>query len=107
MLKKILILILPFYFLVLLQTSFLVHFSISSGWWVGWSPNFILLAVILINFFTPDHSELWWGVGSAFIGGFFLDIFSSSPIGFNVLILVALAFFIKIILKRYVRIPAF
>ena len=101
MLKKILILILPFYFLALLQSSFLIHFNIS-----GIIPNFILLAVILINFFTPTPN-FGVGVGSAFIGGFFLDIFSSSPIGFNVLILVALAFFIKIILKRYVRIPAF
>lgn len=96
--KKTLILIIFFYLLTLFQASFLIYFRIF-----GVVPNFIFIAVILINFFAPYRS--WWGVSAAFIGGFFLDIFSSRFIGFNILILVGLSIFIKFILKKYVRIP--
>lgn len=96
--KKILILVLFFYFLALFQASFLVHFKI----W-GMAPNLILILVIFINLFERPKNIT--GISSAVIGGFFLDIFSSKPIGFEVLILLGLAVFIKIILKRYVQIP--
>lgn len=98
MIGKILLLLLFLYFLALLQTSFLVHFSIG-----GVVPNFILISVILIIFFASRQK--WWRISSAFIGGFFLDIFSAGPIGWNILILVGLFFFIKIILRGYVRSP--
>jgi len=94
--KKTLILIIFFYVLALLQTSFLVHFHI-----LGIVPNFIFIAVILINLFEKPQKNS--GILSAFIGGFFLDIFSSRFIGFNILILVGLSFFIKFILKKYVQ----
>ncbi|GAG02385.1 unnamed protein product, partial [marine sediment metagenome] len=45
------------------------------------------------------------GLSCALIGGFFLDIFSSKFIGFNILILLGIAILIKLILKRHVRIP--
>lgn len=96
--KKILILSIAFYCLILLQTSFLVHFSIF-----GIIPNFVLIVVILWNFFEQPKSDL--GIYSALIGGFFIDVFSSRPIGFYILILVILAIFIKFILKKHVRIP--
>ena len=100
--KKFLLLILFFYILVLLQTSFLLHFNIL-GWWVGWSPNLILISVILISFLEkPENNS---GFFSAFLGGFFLDIFSESFFGFNILILTVIVFFIKFIFKKYVRIP--
>lgn len=97
MIRKILTLTLFFYILALLQTSFLVHFNIF-----GVVPNLILISVILISFFTPT-SKFGVGIGSAFIGGFFLDVFSSQPFGWNVLILLAISILIKIILKRHIR----
>ena len=101
--KKILILIPFFYILTLFQTSFLTHFNIFlGGGFLGWALNLILIAVILITVFDPNTKI---GVGAAFIGGFFLDIFSENFIGFHILILVILAFFIKFILRKYVRIP--
>lgn len=99
--KKFLLLILFFYILVLLQTSFLIHFNIL-GWW-GWSPNLILISVILISFLEKPENN--FGFFSAFAGGFFLDIFSESFFGFNILILTATVLFIKFIFKKYVRIP--
>ncbi len=99
--KKVLILIIFFYILVLLQTSFLVYFPIF-----GVFPNLILIAVILINLFERQQENL--GIFSAFIGGFFLDNFFSGTLGINfigfyIIILLAVAIFIKFILKKYVR----
>lgn len=89
MTQKILILIPFFYILALLQTSF---------WF---SLPFILIAVILISFFTSSAS-LSPGISSAFIGGLFLDVFSNHWFGFWVLILLGIVIFIKI-LRKYVR----
>lgn len=99
--RKILILIIFLYILVLLQTSFLPYFYIF-----GLLPNLVLITVILINLFEKQQENL--GIFSAFIGGFFLDIFSKgflgiNFIGFNILILLGIAIFIKFILKSYVR----
>lgn len=99
--KKILILILFFYLLTLFQSSFLIHFNILG--WEGWSPNLILIAIILLNFFEDSQKNL--GIFSAICGGFFLDIFSENFIGFYILISVGLAIFVKYILKKHVRIP--
>lgn len=96
MAKEILILALFLYILALLQTSFLIHFNIA-----GIVPNLILITVIILNFFEDSRKNS--GIISAFLGGFFLDIFSNRPMGFYILILIALAIFIKFILKRYVR----
>jgi len=101
--KRILIIIPLFYVLVLLQTSFLNHFGVFSGGFKDWAFNLILIAVILINLFEGPEEN--FGILSAFLGGFFLDIFSEHFIGFYVLILIGLALFIKLIFKRYVRIP--
>jgi rod shape-determining protein MreD len=102
--KKILILIPVFYILALFQTSFLIHFNIFLGGdFFGWILNLVLIAVILITVFeNPEKST---GIFSAFIGGFFLDIFSENFIGFHVLILLTLVFLIKFIFKKYVRTP--
>lgn len=96
--KKILILVIFFYILVLIQTSFLIHFNIR-----GITPNLILISVILINLFAKPQN--YSGLFSAIFGGFFLDIFSERPIGFSILILMLIAILIKVILKKYVRIP--
>ncbi len=98
MLKKILISIIVFYFLVLLQTSFLVHFTVF-----GAVPNIVLILVIAWN--VLEKKRNYFGIANALIAGFFLDIFSNHFIGFYILILVGSAIFIKLIFKRYVRIP--
>ena len=95
---KALIVIILFYLLTLLQTSFFVHFTV----W-GLVPNLVLLAVILWNLFEDSKSPL--GVFSALIGGFYLDVFSNRFFGFNVLVLLIIALVIKLVIKRHVRIP--
>lgn len=97
MVRKIFFLILLLYFLALFQTSFFLHFPLGSFF------NFILVVVVLINFFEAQKENL--GLFSAFIGGFFLDIFSENFFGFWTLILIIITLFIKFVLKRYVRIP--
>ena len=98
MIRRILILTLFFYLLALLQTSFLVHFRM-----LGFVPNIIFIAVILINLF--EKPKKYSGLYAGFIGGLFLDIFSSAFIGFYMLILIAVSLFIKIILRKYVWAP--
>ncbi|MBZ9572001.1 hypothetical protein KJA15_01510 [Patescibacteria group bacterium] len=93
----ILIYFLFFYLLVLIQTSFLIHFNIF-----GIIPNFVLISALILNLFErPEKNN---GILVAAFGGFFLDIFSEKFIGFQTLILLGMAVFIKLILKRYVRI---
>ncbi|TKJ18844.1 MAG: rod shape-determining protein MreD [Promethearchaeota archaeon Loki_b32] len=93
MIKKIVFVIIGFYFLVLLQSSFFVHFS-------NYVPNFVLIAVVLINLFEKQKNN--FGIISSLIGGFFLDVFFSSYIGYYVLISFFISIFMKFIFKRYV-----
>ncbi len=95
--KKIFILIIFFYILTLLQVSFFPHFSV---WYL---LNFVLISVLLINFFESQEKKL--GLLAAFLGGFFLDIFSQFFLGFWVIILLITAVFIKLVLRKYVRLP--
>ena len=76
MIKRIIFFIFFLYFLVLLQTSFLVHLEI-----LGIVPNLVLIAVVLINIFTPCYQ--WQGMGLSLLGGFYLDLFSLSCFGSN------------------------
>lgn len=92
-------LIICFYFLTLLQSSFFPHFPFGS-WW-----NLVLVSVIIINLL--EHPREKTGFLSAFFGGLLLDIFSEHFIGFWVLILLTLTIFIKFIFKKYVRCPTF
>lgn len=98
MFRKTLISIIVLYFLVLFQTSFLVHFAL----W-GVVPNLVMLLVIILSIYDKQDSYL--GLYNAVIGGFFLDIFSNRIIGFNILILVILSILLKLIFNKYVRIP--
>lgn len=98
MLKNPLILIVTLYLFTLLQTSFLPHFSLK-----GFVPNLILILVLLLNFF--EESKKKSGVAAAIVGGFFLDAFSSYFMGYNILILLSLTLFIKLILKKYIQPP--
>jgi len=98
MIKRVLIIFVVFYLLALLQTSFFVHFK---TW--GAVPNFILILTILINVFEKPRRNT--GMLAGFIGGFFLDIFSSNLIGFYALTFLTLSFLIKIIFRKYVWAP--
>jgi len=98
MLKKILFLIIAFYILALFQASFMPFFGVK-----GLTINLVLTLVILINLFEIPEKKI--GLWSAFIAGFFLDIWSSGYFGIEILILVLLAVFIKFILKKHVQIP--
>lgn len=97
MMKKIFLLFFVFYFLALIQASFLPHFIIY-----GTTLNLIAFAVILINFIEKPEGKL--GFFSAFWGGFLLDAFSGNFIGLYVLIFLAITFFLKIIFPKYMRI---
>jgi len=97
--KNIFILIISLYIITLLQTSFLPYFSL---WYL---LNLVLIFVFLINLFEDQEGRL--GLLGAFFGGFFLDIFSQFFLGFWVIILLMMAVFIKLILRRYVRLPTF
>ncbi|PIV12762.1 MAG: rod shape-determining protein MreD [Candidatus Nealsonbacteria bacterium CG03_land_8_20_14_0_80_36_12] len=97
--KKILSFIILFYVLAILETTFFPHFKTFSSSII----NLILIVVVLINLFEKTQENS--GVFAALIGGVFWDIFSERPFGFYTLILLAIALFIKLILKKYVRIP--
>lgn len=97
--KKIIISVLSLYFLVILQSSFFVHFN-----FFGFFPNFVIILVIFWNLLEKEKNFFSLGFFSAITGGLFLDIFSSRMIGFYIFILVGIAIFIKIIIRKYVRI---
>lgn len=97
---KFLTLTLFLYFLALAQTSFLAHFNIF-----GFTINLVFIAVIILNLF--ENPKKVQGVFYSFLGGFFLDIYSSGLFGFHIIILLAIAILIKFILSHYVRIPSF
>ena len=96
--KKIIFLIIFFYILALLETSFFIHFNFFHFF-----PNIILISQILITVFEDPNKNL--AIFSAVSAGFFWDIFSENPVGFGILILLSISIFLKIILRKYVRIP--
>ncbi|MDP3947829.1 MAG: rod shape-determining protein MreD [bacterium] len=98
MFRKIFVYTLFFYFLALLQTSVLAGFDLLN------IINLISIFVIFINLFESPRD--YAGIYAGFIGGFFWDIFSANFIGQNALIFLALALFIKIVLRKYVWAPA-
>lgn len=97
---KVLISTMVLYFLVLVQTSFLVHFTVFDM-----VPNFVLAIVILWNIFEDKSASS--GLYIAIIAGFLLDIFSNRIIGFNIIIMLTIAIFLKVVFKNYVQIPFF
>jgi len=100
--KKLILIFLGFYLLTLIQTSFLIHFNF--GWQLG--VFLILIFVAFINFFESPSKKT--GIYSALFAGFFLDIFSTTPLnffGFWILIFLGVSLFIKFILRKYVRVP--
>ncbi len=100
--RKIILLIISFYCLILLQVSFLAHFKLF-----GINLNFILISIILISIFEKPEGKL--GIISAFLGGIYLDIFSINNhdlfFGIYTLISVIISLFIKFFLRKHVQIP--
>ena len=92
--KKLLFFTFLFYFLILLQESFFIHFF-------PYLPNIVLVIICLINLFEERKDS--FGIYLSLIGGFFLDVFSESFFGFYVITLLLISFFIKIVLKNYVQ----
>lgn len=90
--KNIIFFILFFYFLIIFQSSFLVHFTVA-----GIVPNLILISVIIFNFFEKPRKNT--GFLIAAIGGFYLDLYSGFPMGVFIFSLVLLTFLIKKIFK--------
>ncbi|TFG35629.1 MAG: rod shape-determining protein MreD [Parcubacteria group bacterium] len=102
MIKKIIFLFLFLFFLVLVQASFFGHFSVKGSVF-----NFYLLTIILICLFSRERD---FAIASALIGGFYLDIFSLGKtgfFGFYTLALLSLAFFIRLVIRKYVQFPIF
>ncbi len=98
MLKALVLLVAIFFILTLTQTSFLVHFPVF-----GIVLNVSLLLLVLFNVFESPHKNV--GLYAALISGFFLDIFSTRPFGFWILIFFLVALFVKLIFRKYVRVP--
>lgn len=101
MLLKIFIVIPVLYFLTLIQSSFLPHFAIF-----GPVPNLVLISIVFLFFFlSAGRQGAFLSLIFAFVGGVFLDAFSSHFFGFYVLIALGIFIFIRQILKRYVQVP--
>lgn len=88
MIKNILILIFFFYFLVLIQGGFLIHFNI-----LGKIPNLVLIFLFIFLFLEEPRSN--FGFFSALLAGFFLDLYSGNFFGQNILILLILSYLLK------------
>ncbi|KKQ76925.1 MAG: hypothetical protein US98_C0019G0002 [Parcubacteria group bacterium GW2011_GWC1_38_6] len=85
------------YFLVVIQYSFLVHFTALRH-----VPSLALISIILIFLLEKQENNL--GVWMSLIGGFILDIFSKSFfIGFYALILLSVMLLIRLVLKRNIQ----
>jgi len=102
MVKRTVFLFIFLFFLILIQTSFLAHFAFK-----GATINIFLFTLILICLFSREY---YFAITSALIGGFYLDIFSLGKtgfFGFYTLVIVSLAFFIRLVIRKYVQFPIF
>jgi len=92
--KNIILLFLILYFLLLFQTGFLNSFKFA--------PNFVL-TTILITIIFEKRGKIF-GLTSALLGGFLLDIFSGFNFGVSTLSLVLLYFCLKLLIKLFLKI---
>jgi len=98
MLKKILISTAALYILILMQTSFFLHFTV-----LRLIPNFAFIFLIIFNIIEDPKERT--GIYLAAAGGLLLDVFSTNFIGLNIIIMLFISLSIKFIIKRYVGIP--
>lgn len=93
MFKKFLLIFFGFFFLVLFQTGFLIHFLSSIK-----TPNLVLVVLFSMIFFDLFSFELiLWAI---FCAGFFLDLFSVFPLGLSIVLFWGGALLIEKILKN-------
>jgi len=99
--KKVFLVVIIFYFLVLFQNNFLAHFAVN-----GWTINAVLCLVIFFNIVESMGWRHFRGtsLAASMAAGFFLDVFSSGFIGGYFLLFLALFSFFRLIFKKYVRI---
>jgi len=93
--KKLLILIVLFYFLALLQSSFLIHFNLF-----GAVPNLVFILFFMLVFFEknkqPVQLESYYSVAyTAIIAGIFLDFFSYTYLGPSTILFLAIGLILK------------
>lgn len=82
------------YLTVILESSFFPYF---------FHYNISILLIIFINIY--ESPKKYFGIMAAFLGGFFLDIFSAKFFGYYLLLLLLFSIFFKIIVKKNVYIP--
>ncbi len=88
--------ILLFYFLFLVQTTFAFYASFSYFF-----PYLILLILFLVVLFENPTSNRAYVISG--FAGIMWDFFSLKPLGFYFVFLIILTFFVKFMLKNYVR----
>lgn len=91
---KILLVVLFWFFLILIQTSFI---SIYTDF------NFIILFIVIINLIEDPENN--FGLISAFLGGLFLDLNTTYQFGIFILGLVVFSLTVKMVLLKFLRIP--
>lgn len=91
--------LLLFYFLVLIQASFLSHFYIFK-----YFSNFAFLAVLAMIFLDKDKKIFSKKLLIALFFSFILDIYSSGFFGFYIIITFLLSVIFKKFFNNYVRI---
>lgn len=87
---KALITVILLYFLTLIQSTF-------------WGVNLVLIFVFVLSFFEKRTKKIKFSYLSAFIGGFFLDVFSALPLGVQSLVLISLVFLTRKLIKNLRR----
>ncbi len=88
--------ILLFYFLFLIQTTFAFYAGFSC-----FLPYLILLILFLVVLFEKPSSNRAFIISG--FTGIMWDFFSLKPFGFYFISLIILTFFVKFILRNYVR----
>jgi rod shape-determining protein MreD len=94
---KLLFLLVAIYFLVLLQTSFFLHFAL-----LRFIPNLAIIFALLWNFFEKEKKIFSPGLFISLYSGFLLDVYSEGYFGFFIILLLIITIFIKKILRSYV-----
>jgi len=95
---KYILIVLAFYFISLIQNSFLSHFIVF-----GVTPN-LLLALVCLNTFL-DESQSCSGLVSAISAGAFLDILNGSFLGVSILAMLLVCLFIRKTLVYLIDFP--